>query len=304
LIGAAIGVITNGINNVVHDRAFFKGAGKAALFGAIGGAASFGIGTLATNIASSAGSLARSAFQAGAHSLLGGTLSAMDGGNFWSGALAGGISSAIASGVGAFGIKSNTWKSIAGIGGGSVSGGIGSVIAGGNFWNGFGQGALTAGLNHFAHSKYEKIRQANYTKEVNAQLEATRKFFEALKQTNVLDPDPFYSDMYALGKFIELVGPGGPYDLKNDKNSIFSINKLRKYDGKAMYNGEVFKAEDFGNYNFGVAAKAFGLSLSFSQFGAGIVQILSGTSSWDFMNTYFDDPRDTYMIGRGYNHFD
>src|SRR5690606_19214977 len=129
LIGAAIGVITNGINNVVHDRAFFKGAGKAALFGAIGGAASFGIGTLATNIASSAGSLARSAFQAGAHSLLGGTLSAMDGGNFWSGALAGGISSAIASGVGAFGIKSNTWKSIAGIGGGSVSGGIGSVIA-------------------------------------------------------------------------------------------------------------------------------------------------------------------------------
>jgi hypothetical protein len=32
LIGAAIGVLTNGINNVINDRPFFRGAGKVAPF--------------------------------------------------------------------------------------------------------------------------------------------------------------------------------------------------------------------------------------------------------------------------------
>jgi hypothetical protein len=38
-----------------------------------------------------------------------------------------------------------------GTGAGAVSGGIGSKIAGGNFWDGFRQGAITAGLNHGVH---------------------------------------------------------------------------------------------------------------------------------------------------------
>lgn len=149
LIGMAIGIITNGINNVIHDRPFFKGAVKAGFFGAVGGAASWGIGQLAAGITNS---IAASVFQAGAHSVLGGTMSVAQGGEFWSGALAGGFSSAVASGVGALGIQSNTWKAITGIGGGSISGGIGSVIAGGNFWDGLRQGALSAGLNHGVHS--------------------------------------------------------------------------------------------------------------------------------------------------------
>jgi len=37
------------------------------------------------------------------------------------------------------------------IGSGSVSGGLGSMIAGGKFWDGFRQGVITAALNHFAH---------------------------------------------------------------------------------------------------------------------------------------------------------
>ena len=34
--------------------------------------------------------------------------------------------------------------------------------------------------------------------------------------------------------------------------------------------------------------------------GAGIYQVKSGTSSWNFFLTYGDDPRDTYMISLGY----
>ena len=42
LIGAAIGLISNGIGNVMNGQNFFKGGFKAALFGAIGGGISSG----------------------------------------------------------------------------------------------------------------------------------------------------------------------------------------------------------------------------------------------------------------------
>jgi hypothetical protein len=35
---------------------------------------------------------------------------------------------------------------------GGLSGGISSVIAGGNFWKGVRQGVIVAGLNHLAHA--------------------------------------------------------------------------------------------------------------------------------------------------------
>lgn len=149
LIGAAISVIANGIINSIYGEGFFKGAGKAAIFGAIGGAAAFGIGQVAANIASS---FAAGAFQVGAHSIVGGTMSAFQGGNFWSGALAGGISSGISSFTrGLLRNVNKVWKAVGIVGSGSVSGGIGSVLGGGNFWNGFSQGAITSGLNHAAH---------------------------------------------------------------------------------------------------------------------------------------------------------
>jgi hypothetical protein len=68
LIGAAIGVLTNGINNVVNDRPFFRGAGKAALFGFMGGAVSFGIGHVAGMISNTYLSVA---YQVGMHGLTG-----------------------------------------------------------------------------------------------------------------------------------------------------------------------------------------------------------------------------------------
>ena len=72
----------------------------------------------------------------------------------------------------------------------------------------------------------------------------------------------------------------------------------------AYYNGELFKYDDFGNYNFGVAAKAYGLSLNFSKLGAGVAQVLWGEERhWSWWKTMFDDPQDARMIERGYNHF-
>jgi RHS repeat-associated protein len=149
-IGAALGVIGNGVSNTQNNQPFFQGAGRAAAFGAIGGAVSFGIGSAATSLAGAgASNLGVAGFQAGAHALTGGALSAAQGGNFWHGAAAGAFSSAVGSGIGALGLGDG-WQIL----GGTLSGGFGSVIAGGNFLQGALQGAITSGLNHAAHNLF------------------------------------------------------------------------------------------------------------------------------------------------------
>ena len=97
-----------------------------------------------------------------AHAITSGMMDAIQG-NFGGSAFASGlVSSLVASGVqglgsikGADGIKfvdqkPNLLKAIM-ITSGGLSGGISSVIAGGNFMDGFRQGIITSGLNHVAH---------------------------------------------------------------------------------------------------------------------------------------------------------
>ena len=147
LVGAAIGVVGNGIGNLFAGRNFFEGAGQAALMGMIGADISSGIGGIASSLANQGGSrLGVAAFQLGAHGLTGGALSAVQGGNFWHGAASGAFSSITATGIGALGGKGG-WQVL----GGTLSGGFGSAIAGGSFAEGAMQGAITSGLNHASH---------------------------------------------------------------------------------------------------------------------------------------------------------
>ena len=46
---------------------------------------------------------------------------------------------------------------------GGVSGGISSMIAGGNFMDGFRQGLITSGLNHVAHSTWLPLIAFNFS---------------------------------------------------------------------------------------------------------------------------------------------
>jgi hypothetical protein len=153
LIGAAIGVLTNGINNVVNDRPFFRGAGKAALFGFMGGAVSFGIGHVAGMISNTYLSVA---YQVGMHGLTGGMFSGAQGGSFGSGFLSGALSSGISSAVSSVKIDSNFWSASVQVVSGGVAGGFGSQIAGGNFMDGLRQGIITSSLNHVAHKLQQK----------------------------------------------------------------------------------------------------------------------------------------------------
>lgn len=109
---------------------------------------------------------------------------------------------------------------------------------------------------------------------------------------------------------------GGTYDLKNSGQFKTDLRKhLKLEDGDLLpgtftYRGKGgYQLQDLGNYNFGVLANAAGYSNNFSQFGAGIYQILSGTSSsrWWLSSIgsqllYGDDPRDAYFIQLGFHH--
>lgn len=155
-IGAAIGVITNGIGNVSRGEAFFKGAGVSAFVGAVSGAMSFGIGTAASMaVQGGASVLEVAAWQTVSHGIMGGAMSVSQGGNGLHGFASGGISSVVGSGIDVLGGGSFLqWV------GGGLSGGIGSSITGGSFWQGAGQGLITGGLNHAAHGLVNLLKRS------------------------------------------------------------------------------------------------------------------------------------------------
>ena len=144
-IGAATGILSNGLVNISSDRSFFDGAGKAALWGGIGAAASAGVGA----VFGASGAFGHEFLRAGAHAVTQGGIAAAQGGSFWQGAASGGIGSGISSGIAALGGTAGHQ-----IVGGGIGGGIGSTMNGGNFWQGFGQGIAVGAFNHALHSGY------------------------------------------------------------------------------------------------------------------------------------------------------
>jgi len=154
-IGAATGIFGNGLNNISNGQGFFDGAGKAALWGGIGAAASVGIGAAAGGIFGQGTSFGKAAFQFGAHGLSNGLQSHLQGGSFGQGFLSGSISSGLSSSATALNFGDAGMIGIGGIGGG-----IGAAIGGGSFFDGMTQGLLVSGFNHALHSGAEAIESS------------------------------------------------------------------------------------------------------------------------------------------------
>lgn len=175
LIGVAVAVVLNGINNSINKIPFWYGSGKAGVVGGVSAAISLGIGEVMKGAFSSAFSTA--VVQAGLHGFTGGLLSMANGGDFLSGFAAGAVSSLISSGLQYLGNVDGfyldddytKWTSTATrnpnlfkgsmIAAGGLSGGLSSTIAGGKFVDGFRQGVITSGLNHVAHMIVNKIQE-------------------------------------------------------------------------------------------------------------------------------------------------
>lgn len=92
--------------------------------------------------------------------------------------------------------------------------------------------------------------------------------------------------------FINESKTGGLWDLKNRKE--WKIGDKDYY----VFFGFKLRKDDPGNIHFGYVG-----SLLFEEktlkLGAGLYQIVSGTSSFEYVSSYFDDPRDTKMISVG-----
>lgn len=156
----------NGVNNLQQGKLFFSGADKAFTLGLFSSFASMAVGGFAATLLDKGySSFAVGAVQAGLHAATGGIVSHVSGGNFSSGFFSGAAASLIAGTAGKIETGNTLWNGVVQIGAGGVAGGISSVIAGGDFANGFSQGVITAGLNHFAHRIQEKQSLDSFAKE-------------------------------------------------------------------------------------------------------------------------------------------
>ncbi|RNC83392.1 MAG: hypothetical protein ED557_11925 [Balneola sp.] len=138
------------------------------------------------------------------------------------------------------------------------------------------------------------------TEKFDAQLEETRQFFKELASyVDELDIPDWKKYAVKLLLFRKYVNNGATFDIKEGAFSPIELG-----GNYALYQGEKFRFDDFGNYNYGVAALAFGITLHDAMMGAGINQLKPGRGTPDWKNPrgFFDNRRDTHMIIRGYNH--
>ena len=98
-----------------------------------------------------------------------------------------------------------------------------------------------------------------------------------------------------LYKFYKLVKTGGKWDLKNQKS--WKLSKKNHF----KFHGRIVDSQDVGNIHFGFVGSVVFKAVTLCT-GAGIYQIFSGTSSWSYWYSFFDDPRDTryILLGRKY----
>ena len=150
------------------EKVGLSGALKAAFWGAVSGAVTFGIRecfTTAKGVATAFSKIFGGVLvKAAAHGISQGTLAMMqnNGAGFLSGASGGFFGSL---GATAWGGAGGKWGGIGGkyarssvgtVAFGSLSGGVGAELSGGNFWKGAVTGGIVSGLNHYGHQQQVK----------------------------------------------------------------------------------------------------------------------------------------------------
>lgn len=142
----------------------------------------------------------------------------------------------------------------------------------------------------------------------NAFLEKTEKYFSDLdKKLKKRESNILFGGLgkykRKLQEFRKLVTDGAPYDIKVAEGGAFSIKNRDAFrNGYAFYDNQLFRYDDFGNFNYGVAGKAFGLSEFILELGAGVNQ-LSKPNVPHSIFSYGDEDKDNYMIRQGFKYY-
>lgn len=171
----------------------FKGIATTVVTTAVSAGISYGIGTIASGIGNFT---TRATFQAVAHGVTQGGMTALQGGKFWSGFAAGSVSSVMSSlwrGGDSYKKVGDVWapdfaNDFKGIGGawansttgtmffGSISGGAAAALTGGNFWQGAVSGMIVSGMNHTLHDAFDADYGGGDPKP--KKLNAVQKYFD------------------------------------------------------------------------------------------------------------------------------
>jgi hypothetical protein len=215
---ASVAFSSSGFNNWS-----WKDFGKSVGIGAISGVATFGIGEAFGAVGSNG--LLGEVGRAYAHGISNGAISYFSGGDFWQGFASGGLSSLAGSGFMMYGgdfANSTAGNYLFSSG----MGGIGSVLTGGNFFEGAAIGAMNAGLNHLQHkAKLFSNKIAGYNALWETSLDANGNFERETAGWELKD--------------------GRVLMLPNDKNSMYKaeIDKPIFKNGKfyAMHEGNILE---------------------------------------------------------------
>ena len=94
-----------------------------------------------------------------------------------------------------------------------------------------------------------------------------------------------------------IIESGKQFYYKVRNKGEWDLKQLPEYQGAFQFNGLVIEGQDIGNINFGYTGKALGLPDSILLAGAGVAQIMAGTSNFSFvMASNGDDLRDQMYI--------
>ena len=93
--------------------------------------------------------------------------------------------------------------------------------------------------------------------------------------------------------FVKNVQTNGKWDLKSRDDWNLKLGVAY------VYNGIPLRWDEPGNISFGYIGSAI-FDADMLKFGAGVYQVYSGTSSWEYASSYFDDPLDSMCIEYGY----
>jgi RHS repeat-associated protein len=237
-IGAFISAATYTLTALLADVPFTVGGFLGATFmGAFSGAVTFGIGQAALTIKPL---VTKFVFQALAHGTFQGVMSGVQGGNFWqgfaSGALAS-IASSLYSGGATPNGKTCYWNGFGGdfaqkgvgiITFGTIAGGAGAALTGGNFWQGAATGLVVSGLNHAVHIIEERYTLDAFTK---------KKFGEDYKTKYGVKSLKWSSQMPKEG-----ISDGTTTYKHNSKTGYIDSNQGDKMIGGFQYKGAIYIA--------------------------------------------------------------
>lgn len=219
----------------------------------------------ATSVASALGKTETIIARAGAHAISQGAMSLMQGGNFWSGALAGAFASVSGDLLGNW-LDKNPSKFLHSDGfammTGAVSGGIGSVLGGGNFWMGAVQGLMVTTFNYIKHRAGEVVKiyddDGDYVGKVKIKTYRTANYEDGSKGTIIEMTFKSSSGKYQSYQWIQTVWSNDAY------NGIIELRTFNDpplghegHDSSPYYWNKIAQAKYFdkkaGTYYFGDA---------------------------------------------------